>query len=288
MTHEAEIIAQAIEGLRQESDIVKDYMFPLASGLFSSLLGGGVAYFTLRYHENIQIEKEKMDAANKWMLIVENAFSSLISIKSNYHGKLEVNPMQRASTIPALILNAKPIIEDLTKLSFILPKKEDKYSYNIKWRGIPRIRGMINNYNHILDVWEKRNEIDRPIKEKILHDYTDQGFVNVTTEQVFKSVSKASFISLIDLTEKAIKLTDDLIIELHDFLLEFPDAAKPLIKTEKLKRYGSLFTFSSKENPILLGMLVKSTEVSYELLSQLYGKTIDQIKEDYRTGYEEQ
>ncbi len=286
MDQEIKLLIHAIENLRQESNFLKDYIFPLASGLFSSLLGGGVAYFTLKYHENIQIEKNKMDVANKWLILAENAFSSLIAIKTNYHGKLESSPMQRASSIPSFILGADPIDVDLTNLSFIVPKEEDKPSHQTKWRNLPRIRGMINNYNIILGMWEKRNEIDRPIKEKILSDFSSKGYVNVTVDQVFKSVGSANFISLIDLTEKAIKLTDDLIVELHDFLISFPEITKALIKTNKIKNYGTILTFSTNENQKLLYLISKSPEVSYELLSELYGQPADQIRNAYTTGYE--
>lgn len=49
MSHEIEPIVHAIESLRQEANPFKDYLFPIITGAFSSLLGFVVAYFTLRY-----------------------------------------------------------------------------------------------------------------------------------------------------------------------------------------------------------------------------------------------
>ena len=55
MQEEIESIVKAIESLQQESNPFKDYMFPLASGFFSSMLGAGVAYLTLRHQDNSQL-----------------------------------------------------------------------------------------------------------------------------------------------------------------------------------------------------------------------------------------
>lgn len=152
MNQEMELLIQAIEGLKQEGSIFKDYMFPLVSGFFSALLGAGVAYFTLKYQDYIQIEKEKMMTINRWSLLAEEAFSSLIAFKANYNGKLNTHPFQRVSQVPTILNCSKPIIEDFSSLSFIAPKKDDKDSLKIKWRGIPRIRAMINNYNFALEL----------------------------------------------------------------------------------------------------------------------------------------
>jgi len=286
MNPEAESIIRAIESLQQESNLFKDYIYPLVSGFFSALLGAGVAYFTLKNQENIQIEKSKMDITNKWTLIAEGAFSSLIALKSNYHGKLESNPFQRMSQVPSILHSSKPIIEEITSLSFIVPKKVDTESHSIKWRSITRIRTMIHNYNFTLDLWNKRNEIERPIKEKILHDHAELGFIDVSREQIFESVGAANYIALIDLTEKAMKFTDDLIIELNDFLTTFPEIGKALINTKKLKEYGSIITFNSESNPMLLNMIDKSPEVDFDVLAKLYGRTVEQVKNEYTTGYE--
>ena len=72
MQEEAELIAKAIRELSPESNYFKDYMFPVVSGICSSLLGAGAAYFAMRYHENIQIEKHKMDVVNEFTMAAES------------------------------------------------------------------------------------------------------------------------------------------------------------------------------------------------------------------------
>jgi hypothetical protein len=44
---ETELLVNAIEALKQEPNYIKDYIFPIASALFTSVLGAGIAFFTL-------------------------------------------------------------------------------------------------------------------------------------------------------------------------------------------------------------------------------------------------
>lgn len=284
MHNETELIVNAIESLRQEGSIFKDYIFPIASAFFTSLLGAGVAYKSFRYQEDIKIEKEKMDTANKWTLLADEARSNLISIKQNYHGKLTEDPIQRAVAIPTILFTAKPIVEDYSQLSFLVPKQSsDEY---LNWSQIPRIRTMMHNYNYVQELWLKRNEIERPIKERIMKQYASEAFTYVSLDQIFRCVDKANFASLVDLTEYVIRLTDDLLVELDDFLANFPVYAKTRINFERLKRYGSVLTYSNNGNEKLLAMLEKSPNADYSSVTTLFGATTDQLKQRYSTGYE--
>lgn len=286
MQEEIESIVKAIESLQQESNPFKDYIFPIIAGFFSSILGALVAYFTLRHQDRIQLEKERIHTVNDWLLLVEGAMSSLISIKSNYHGNLKSNPFQRTQEVRSLIHSTKNLEKNISSLSFIIPKKDDAKAKEEKWRQLPRIRAMIDNYNFIIELWNKRSELERPIKEKIIKDYAELAYAEVTREQIFKSVSPADFIVLIDLTERAIKFTDDFIVEFNDFMTSFPEVAKSLIKNKYIDQYGPIITYKSDENPKLLALIEKEPEVDYAILADLFGQTVEEVKNEYTTGYE--
>lgn len=281
MHNETELIITAIESLRQEGSIFKDYIFPIASALFASLLGARIAYYFFHYQENIKIEKEKMNTANKWTLLADEAMFNLISIKQNYHGKLKKEPLQRAAEISTVLFTAKPIVEDYSQLSFLVPKQES--GEHPKWSQIRRIRIMIHNYNYVQELWLKRNEIDRPIKEKVIQRHTTKAFVDVSPEQVIECVGEANYVLLVDLTEKVINLTDDLLVELDDFRANFPVYAKTHINPEILKRYGSVLNFPN--NKELIAMLQKSQDADYSSVTTLFGATTDELKQRYSTGY---
>lgn len=286
MSQEIEPIVHAIESLRQEANPLKDYLFPIITGAFSSLLGFIVAYFTLKYQENTQTQKERIKTINDWMLLAEGASASLVAIKANYHGKLENNPFQRTLSTRSIIHSTKKLDTNLSSLSFIIPRKEDKNSQEIKWRQLPLIRAMFENYNFIIELWDKRSEIERPIKEKLVKDYGTLAFAEVDRERIFKSVNPSEFIVLMDLTERAIKYTDDLIIEINDFMTEFPETGKSFINKKSLDNYGPVITYSAEGNQKLLTLIKKSPEVDYQILAELLGETEEQVRSEYTTGYE--
>lgn len=286
MHEEAKLIVQAIESLRSEPDLFKDYIFPIASAFFSAILGGAIAFLFFRHQEKISVEKCKMNTANKWTLLAEEARSNLISIKQNYHGTLTEKPIQRALAIPSVLFSSQPVIESYADLSFIVSKAgAEKIE---KWSQIPRIRAMIHNYNYLQELWLKRNEVERLIKEAVVTRYSNKAYVNVTLEEVVNCVGAVQFSSLVDLTEHVVKLTDDLLVELDSFLAEFPIYAKSLINHEKIKSYGSILTYSNNGNVKLLEILKKSPQADYQSIVDLFGVSTEAMKIRYTTGYEQQ
>ncbi len=278
-------VVQAIESLQQEPNIFKDYIFPIASAFFISMLGAGIAYFSLRSQEKIQIEKEKMNNTNKWMFLLEEAQATLIAIKGNYYNKLSDNPIQRISAIPSILFNAQPINEKLESLSFIVKKANADVDPE-KWSQIFRIRSMVNNYNYLIDLWNQRNEIERPMKEKLMAQFSNQAYINISEQEAIEAIGPAKTVLLIDLTERLVRLTDDILIEINDFLINFPIYAKSRINTKRLKRFGSVITYSNNGNELLLAMLAKTTKPNFSSVEILFGETSEEIEQKMKTGYE--
>ena len=238
MLEETSLIINAIENLNQEHSIFKEYIFPIFSAFFTSLLGAGIAYFFFRYQEDIKIEKEKIDITNKWFLLADEAIAKLMAFKANYQGKLKSSPIQRAMAIPAIIFTVSSISENYSELSF-LATKISKNDYP-KWSKIPLIRTMVHKYNYVQELLQKRNEIDRSIKEKLLTQYSNKAFMDITVENILNRVEHSALTILIDINERIINLIDDLLIEFEDFMINFPIYAKTLINTKRLKRYGAV------------------------------------------------
>lgn len=286
MHEETALVVQAIESLKQEPNYIKDYAFPIASALFTSLLGAGIAYFTLRHQEGIQIEKEKMNSANKWTLQVEEARATLISIKGNYNGELTHIPFQRLSAIPSILFHATPIKENYQDLSFIVPSNADKGSEPNKWSQLPRIRAMISNYNYLLKLWEQRNEMNQAFKGQLLERHGDKAYATLSLDEAVAATGQANMVMLIDLNERVIKLTDDITVELDSFLSEFPNFVKTKIQSKRLKKYGSILTFSNNGNEKLLSLIEKSPEADFTSVEGLFGEPSENITSRHSTGYE--
>lgn len=145
---------------------------------------------------------------------------------------------------------------------------------------------MIHGYNSVQELWRKRNEIERPIREKIIQQHSTESYAYVTLEQAVECVGKADLSVLIDITEKVIRQTDDLLVELDDFVANFPVYAKTRINLEIIRNYGSVLNYSKYGNKVP-PILRKSQKADYSLVTELFGLTTDQLEERYSTGYED-
>ena len=285
MSEEAELIAKAIESLRADSNWFKDYLFPIVGSFLSAILGAFVAYFTLQFQEKNKAEKEKLQVCNDWTLSVEGLFQSLIALKGNYYKNITGDPFQRALHVRSIIGENPPIKRNVSELSFLVPRKDDPSSLDVKWRSLSRINGVISNYNLILKIWDKRNSIERPLREKLITAFGDKAYADLKHQQILATLSERDLVSLIDLTEKAIHLTDDIILELNDFLCNFPNVAKSLIKIKKVKKYGRLISFDNSENNFLQTLMKKCPELECKMLVTLYRKPESEIQKLYDNGY---
>lgn len=287
MHQETELLVSAIESLKQEPNLFKDYIFPISSAFFTSILGGFIAYLALNKQEILQIEKDKLSAANKWTLDIERARASLISIKGNYHKQLESHPIQRLATISTLLLKSEPVLENYQDLAFIVPSEEEFNCSNQKWSQITRINAMVSNYNSLLHMWEKRNELNEAFKQSIFGTYGKNAFLNITPETAEAAFGRAGLVSLIDVTERCVKLTDHIIIELNDFLENFPDFAKTKINLKRLKHFGKLISYSNNDNEMLLELIKPEVDVDFTSVQVWFGQSIEDIEKRHTTGYEQ-
>lgn len=135
-----QVIAEAILQLKQDSNFIKDYVFPIAMALFSSLIGALVGYGVYLRQERLANEKKKLDILNKWILTADEIHQSLLALKFNYHGKLTSHPYQRFLVIPTIIGNDKKFQFDYHELAFISDFN------NNKWLNVGYLRSLFANY----------------------------------------------------------------------------------------------------------------------------------------------
>ncbi|NQY64249.1 MAG: hypothetical protein HRT38_11045 [Alteromonadaceae bacterium] len=145
---------------------------------------------------------------------------------------------------------------------------------------------MVSNYNYLLKLWEQRNEINQKFKEIILTSIGNKAYANLNLQEVEKAIGKANLVILIDFTERCILLTDDIIIELDSFLADFSTFVKTKVDTKRLKKYGTIITYSNNDNQALLDLIKKSPVVDFSSVEHLFGETDGNIKKRHKTGYE--
>ncbi|EIJ0939691.1 hypothetical protein NMR47_003525 [Vibrio cholerae] len=93
---------------------------------------------------------------------------------------------------------------------------------------------------------------------------------------------------LSDLTERALHMTDDLLIEVSSFLIGFSEVAKTKVERRVVKKFGNILSATlpnSSDFSKAVDIVSKVPEVNYKLLSQLHGRSEQEIRERYRAIY---
>lgn len=276
MSDEIELLKLALES-SQSNSTVKDFIYPLIITIF----GAFIAHYSLKYQQYIDAQKQNLQAANKWVVIFQEAFSTLITIKGNY-GDITSNPMERMTNIPYILISASKIEASIPELSFLVSSSKEKHSKAYRWRDLPRINSLKNNYNTLISMWSERNKISQEINFAVVKEYGKNGIAHINIEQVTSCVGEEIFLYYLDLTERLIKLTDAIIIELHDFISYFYESAEQCIDIFRVKHYGNILYYkASGAEP-----LKKHVEVNYQDLSYILQRPEQEIRTRYLTGYE--
>lgn len=144
---------------------------------------------------------------------------------------------------------------------------------------------MVSNYNYLLELWEQRNTLNEQFKSRVFEVHGDNARMALPKDKIIQAVGQAFLATFTDLNERVIRLTDDIILELDNFLMEFPKYAKSKIQIKRLKRYGSILMHSNNENPFILELLKKSPDPDFQILSEIIGEPEEAIRQRHATGY---
>jgi hypothetical protein len=280
LSSDVELIVNAINGLH--TNVVKDYILPVGTVLVSGFLGAGVAYYSLDRQEKTKIEIQKIQTINKTLLIGMDVRNSLISIKQNYSDTLQSEPIQRMLTVPPILLSEYDTKIEFSSLSFLVPTSTVG-EFN-KWSSIGYISTIFSNYNALLNIWRKRNEMIIELLP-VLKEHWGKP-LNYQMLQEIIGVGNMSLLS--DLTERALSMTDDILIEVSSFLTGFSEFAKTKVNKNVVKKFGHILQFelpSKADSPKAAELLERIIEVDFSLLSKVQGRKEEELRERYRAIY---
>ena len=270
-------IVEAIRSL--QSNVGKDYIFPITSSLLSAALGAWAAFYAVRVQEKTRLHSQRVESINEILLVASQARNNLIGIKSNYIGKLESNPMQRMLAVPPIIMNSKPLECKISSLSFIAPQKEQMCES--RWRRIDYIDSLFRNYDSALTIWNKRNEV----LAQVLPQVIDLHGQPISSQQLESKLGRGNIATLSDLTEHALMNTDDVLVELSCFLVGFPEVAVKHVDKRIKKEYKPL-SIELPSNPQAIDFLSLVPELDFQMAASIHNLSIDQIKSRYRRIYQ--
>lgn len=275
MSSDVDLIVKAIEGLH--TNIITDYILPVGTVLVSGFLGAGVAYYSINRQEKTRIEIEKINSINSTILSATEVQSRLISIKENYIEQITDNPLNRMLSIPPILLKEEKVQINLAELSFLAPKKIA--SEVQKWESITYISTLFSNFEFLLRLWVKRNEIILDIRPKI-DPYMGKPLNFHEIEQL---LGKSTIFQLLDFTELALMMTDELLIEISNFLTEFNEIAISKVNKKILNRFGSILKIELPDSN--RKFTAKVPKVDLDLLSQIQGIPVKDLIQRYRPIY---
>lgn len=275
--NEEQLIAEAILQLKQESNVLKDYIFPIAMALFSSFIGAVVGYFVYLRQEKIAVEKRKLDMANKWLIMAYQMHQQLIGIKEHYYNNLNTNPISRVLSVPTILREHKIYNFDYYELAF-MASTNSSTKYNLGRLGL-----IFDNYENLMTILRKRDELNEQLKSQLLISMgISSAVTTVSEEEILNNIDHILLSVLIDLTELVLRYTDDLVIQLYNFLDEFPEEARKQIKLKNLKNYGGVLNFDLKSNSYIQELLTEVPLPNFKKISEISGKPEEELMARYR------
>jgi len=231
-----ENIATAIESL--QSNPFRDYILPVGSVLVSGAVGVFAANYSVHKHESNKAAISNIEAVNSILLSTCNARENLIAIKGNYCNQIDSHPINRLLAIPPIFFDSNKIYIDAPKLSFL---HSGKTSQDVsKWLNAGRINGMFKNYNFLLEIWDKRNEL---YEEHLLPIVCDKHAGQINHQELIAELGLGKVAEMSDVTEQVIMLTDDILVEMCCFLEAFSTLSKDTVNLKVAKRYREIFVF---------------------------------------------
>ncbi|MCL2916046.1 hypothetical protein L2725_20095 [Shewanella corallii] len=266
MSDDIQLIVQAINKAA-ETDVIKDYIYPMLSGITFTLLAAGTAYFTVKHQErkqqHIAANLAKLKASNKLILSAQSALLNVITIKQAYILDLPSDPILRMLNIGQVECNYPLLDLPLEDFSFLSPSIDE--IDHASWENLAKIAVLMKNYNATLGAWSKRNRFEDEVKMAILSVHGQKVIEpEISIETIIDAASAFKVGIAVDLNERSIELTDVIINDLHSFLTEFPKAVRPHIDVNAIKGYGKIIQYGNMAESFNEIMLAKTPSADWE------------------------
>ena len=77
MSEEMTALVDAVRSLKQEENLLKDYLYPVVLAFLSAIMDGLIGYVGIMRQRHVDAEKAKIDATNKLILEAVDCFPLL-------------------------------------------------------------------------------------------------------------------------------------------------------------------------------------------------------------------
>lgn len=244
------------------------------SNFISTLVGavatGAIAWIATKQINYTAKQNKRVEIANKWQIMAIDCFMTLEAIKQNYlHATTIDHPLERFLSIPVIALPLEPIQTKTYELSFLTPVTFDEHR-EAPWMSIIRISSMIKNYNIAMQTWQMRNEQYLQIRESLArHEITQTDEERIGAEKFITIIGEGKLLEHLRLTEKVIHLTDNLIIEIYDFIKSAHETFSQVVDLPEPERQSSIMQYLPPEDEHN-GTLTTSKPINIKTLSKIF------------------
>lgn len=279
---QTEKISEAITSLAKPEDTFWQSIKPFLSNFLSSFLAIFSAIAIFYWQETYKIYRENLRNANKWILAGIEIAQSLERYKRNYTSIIgaESHPIVRSFGIPSMTFHTNDHRYELAELIFLLDKDAD---FN-QWDKLPRIRALFENYRLAISLWNKHAEVHNEVKTALLKANGGAVFSNFNLSHLERLIDKHKIVEYVVLVEQAARLTDDLVVESHKFINEFPSLVSRRLKKRIFFKLGKLLTTTIKVNPEDKAML-PIPPISIDIFTNYSGLSKEYLEDKWKTGY---
>jgi hypothetical protein len=270
-------VNEAIRSLKKDTNDQWKEIFSYVLPFLSLLLGAAIGFFSFLYQERFKEKRDQLRTANKWILNGVDMFHSLERYKRVYSPKIGTNtePVGRAMAIPELRVKPDEYPLQLGELVFLLGVDDAEWE-------LMRIRALFSNFSVLNTLWSQHSNTRKYITERILQFNGGVSFSQIDANLLFRVIPHNELINHILLTEQAVRLTDDLIIECHKFMVELPALVKKRLKQGRFK-IGTVV--SVHKGVIIPQLLAPTIPVDMDRLMKFSGMSRESIEMRLATGY---
>jgi|GEM_PF-6573793 len=271
----------AIRSLQEERGGFWDLAEPYVLTFISTFLAIISAVFIFFWQEDFKIRRENLSIANKWMLAGVDIIHSLERYKRTYGPRISNSSGPwRGISVPEIVVETRDNVNEVVDLVFLLGIKPDESH----WDELGRIRSLFENYQLVIKLWTQHATGHNEIAKILINENGGEAVHQVDLEQLMTLIPRVKLINHIMICEQAFKLTDDLLIESHQFVMQLPDLVSRRLRCGKFFKLGKLIRWGGGGKDF--DLLIKPVPaLDIQLFSMLSGYSLQRVEEVLRTGY---
>lgn len=264
-----------------EASLIKDYFAPIFIPVLSAITGAFIAYWLYSRQEDFRVARERLDCGNKWLLIFAEMFTHLCQFKHAYLKNIGTHPLERAGRIAAFTCQNMGLPEDYYRLNFIVAKHDELPEM---WQGLGNISALIKTFVEVQDIWEKREDIDRSMRAKIVDAKQGGVFAECSIYELEAILTQEEIANWIVFTEQAIVRTDFLLVQILDLLEKLPLIIKSRINRAALKKYGTPVVLIESERQGMTRYAIKAPPPDFDRAASYLGMKKEDVEKMFSFG----